>query len=351
MCLPIAAQPLRRIITAGSVVSPFMAFPQFMRLTIAAVVTLNAITYIPAQTSRADDTDTGSTITSLTQPTHPRRAGTALDAIQGGAGGTVDSDLLQTNQMADAAMGGNLQSGGGSGHARTTSSLSFLPSPSGPMNGRASAKSTASGASPRSSLSRMLQPSSLQSPAPAGVAQGSSLPAAHPGPATSGLPLSTKSQIGQNHPPRPGGSRTALASDAAAGAPVGKSRSSGDESGSLAGQSSGTGAAHGESSSFFEHFAAPFDTIQGKAFEHAGSGLGETTCGEACSSLAGVSTESSNSGSDETGPADRNHSGSSSQGLFSRRGHSSRQDKRRGADVRKPAARRSLTESEPDSRK
>src|SRR5947207_6447121 len=81
---------------------PFMVFPQFMRITIAAASSLSAITYAPAQTTRVDELTSGSTITSLTQQTRPR-AGTALDAIQAGADVSVNGNLLQASEMADTA--------------------------------------------------------------------------------------------------------------------------------------------------------------------------------------------------------------------------------------------------------
>ena len=92
-------------------------------------MSVSGLISLPAQTTRAAEKDTGSTITSLTQHRHPRGAPTAFSGIQATVAASVSLDVLQLPDVAGTGMADDLNFPGGSGRARSRSSLSAAPFP------------------------------------------------------------------------------------------------------------------------------------------------------------------------------------------------------------------------------
>src|SRR4051794_15620026 len=167
-------------------VSIFMMHLRFTGLAIVAVVSVSGLISLHAQTTRAGDQDTGSTITSLTRQRHPRAVRTTFGGIQAAVIAGAGVEVFQPSEVADAGAPNDLKSGGSSGRARSRSSVSVAPNPAGPS-------------SPLSS-SQMQPATSLRSRASASVSQRYLVP-------SGGLPPSGKSPMGGNRVSRGGESR------------------------------------------------------------------------------------------------------------------------------------------------
>src|SRR4051794_16048973 len=197
-------------------VSIFMMHLRFTGLAIVAVVSVSGLISLHAQTTRAGDQDTGSTITSLTRQRHPRAVRTTFGGIQAAVIAGAGVEVFQPSEVADAGAPNDLKSGGSSRRARSRSSVSVAPNPAGPS-------------SPLSS-SQMQLATSLRSRAAASVSQRYVVVP------SGGLPPSGKSPMGGNRVSRGGDSRPPFTSDddVRASAGLGRSTSNTNEAGSIA---------------------------------------------------------------------------------------------------------------------
>jgi len=154
----------------------------YSQLVVAATSLVSALT-LCAQSTRFIDPDV--TITSLTQDHRPRRATSALGSIEADTGAAIDPSVLQAPVTDDSAASNG---GAGAKHARSTTSTSSMPLPSGTSS--LSSLTVPLGASSPSSL----VPSAKGPELRAGMADSSQPSTSLAGsPASSGLPSSQTS--------------------------------------------------------------------------------------------------------------------------------------------------------------
>src|SRR6266567_3574287 len=160
---------------------------RFTCFAIAAVVSASALSSVTAQSTRVGNTDSGATITSLTQIRRPHGAPTALDSIQASADVSVSPDVLLAPPVTDSAMANDLQSRGGSAHARPTGSLS---SPAASAGSLPSSPSNITGLNQMTTASGSFGASSSTAPRPA-ISIASSPQSQHADPLRNPAPAAT----------------------------------------------------------------------------------------------------------------------------------------------------------------
>ena len=162
-----------------------MTFQYCFQLAVAATVSIGALS-VHAQSTRAAEMDTGSTITSLTSLHSPRHASPPYGAIDASVDDRVTQDAAVAPESTSAEFGNQLQAGRASGHSGLRGSLASQPAPPNSLPGKnlegmpgtlavakASSLQTPFSQSRQDGSPDSLQGPSLQSP------QGSSLQALH----------------------------------------------------------------------------------------------------------------------------------------------------------------------------